>query len=155
MIITCYRVRSGFRNVIDGIVLSKPSTDVDYTEIRLVLPAGYQLAESVCGVPTIYDDKGQSCELCLNNLRGTAILAVSASRAIGLKKAPKDADLIPLREARLAAGLTQKQLSDASGVNVRQIQRVEIGEAEAGNLTARNLLAIADVLDVNPRSLLK
>lgn len=55
---------------------------------------------------------------------------------------------------RVQAGLTQKQLSEASGVNVRQIQRVELGESDAGNLTARNLLALADVLGVDPRELI-
>lgn len=55
---------------------------------------------------------------------------------------------------RYAAGLTQKQLSDASGVNIRQIQRVENGESDAGNLSARNLLAIADVLEVDPHDLI-
>lgn len=55
---------------------------------------------------------------------------------------------------RIQAGLTQKQLSDLSGVNVRQIQRVESGDSAAGNLTAKNLLAIADALGVDPRGLI-
>ena len=38
--------------------------------------------------------------------------------------------------------------------NIRQIQRVELGEAEAGNLTAKNLIAIADALGVDVRELL-
>lgn len=59
-----------------------------------------------------------------------------------------------LERARLAAGLTLKQLSEASGVNVRQIQRVELGESEEGNLTARNLLALADALGVDARELI-
>lgn len=55
---------------------------------------------------------------------------------------------------RKKARMTQKQLADSSGVNVRQIQRVELGEAEAGNLTAKNLLALADALGVDPRELI-
>ena len=55
---------------------------------------------------------------------------------------------------RLQRGMTQAQLAEKSGVNIRQLQRVELGEAEAGNLTARNLFAIADALDVDPRALL-
>ena len=55
---------------------------------------------------------------------------------------------------RLAAGLTQQELSASSGVNIRQIQRVELGEAEPGNLTAKNLLSIADALGVDPRDLI-
>ena len=61
---------------------------------------------------------------------------------------------IPLRDARLSAGMTQQQLSKLSGVNIRQIQRVELGESEAGNLTAKNLLAIADALGVEIRELI-
>lgn len=61
---------------------------------------------------------------------------------------------VPLRAARLAAGLTQKQLAEASGVNQRQIQKVEAGDIKAGNMTASNLLAIADALGVDPRRLI-
>lgn len=59
-----------------------------------------------------------------------------------------------LEWARLGAGVTQQQLAGASGVNVRQIQRVELGEAKAGNLTAANLLALADALDADPHDLI-
>lgn len=59
-----------------------------------------------------------------------------------------------LKAARMAAGLTQQQLADASGVNIRQIRRVELGTSEAGNMSARNLLAIADVLNMDPRDLI-
>lgn len=56
--------------------------------------------------------------------------------------------------SRRVAGMTQAELAEASGVNIRQIQRVELGEAEAGNLTAKNLIAIADALDVDIRRLI-
>lgn len=59
-----------------------------------------------------------------------------------------------IKEARKAACMTQQQLADESGVNIRQIQRVESGESLAGNLTARNLIAIADALGVDPHSLI-
>lgn len=55
---------------------------------------------------------------------------------------------------RVKAGMTQKQLAEMSGVNSRQIQRVELGESEAGNLTARNLIALADALNVDPHDLI-
>lgn len=55
---------------------------------------------------------------------------------------------------RIKAGLTQAQLSERSGVNIRQIQRVEGGTSSAGNLTAKNLLAIADAIGVDPRNLI-
>lgn len=59
-----------------------------------------------------------------------------------------------LEWARQGIGLTQQQLADAAGVNIRLVQKVEGGEAEAGNLTAKNLLALADALDVDPNDLI-
>lgn len=59
-----------------------------------------------------------------------------------------------LERSRRMADMTQSELAKKSGVNIRQIQRVELGEAEAGNLTAKNLLAIADVLGVDAKFLL-
>lgn len=59
-----------------------------------------------------------------------------------------------LEWSRRMADMTQSELAKKSGVNIRQIQRVELGEAEAGNLTAKNLLAIADALGVDAKFLL-
>lgn len=59
-----------------------------------------------------------------------------------------------LEWSRRMAGMTQAQLAEKSGVYIRQIQRVELGEAEAGNLTAKNLLPIADALGVDARDLI-
>lgn len=59
-----------------------------------------------------------------------------------------------LRNARIAAGLTQQQLANLVGIHYRLIQRIELGESEAGNMTAKNLLAIADALGVDIRTLI-
>lgn len=59
-----------------------------------------------------------------------------------------------LEWSRRMAGMTQAQLAEKSGVYIRQIQRVELGDAEAGNLTAKNLLSIADALGVDARDLI-
>ena len=59
-----------------------------------------------------------------------------------------------LEWARRGAGLGQRQLADAAGVNIRLVQKVEGGEAEAGNLTAKNILALADALGVEVRDLI-
>ena len=59
-----------------------------------------------------------------------------------------------LEWSRRMAGMTQAELAEASSVNIRQIQRVELGEAEAGNLTAKNLISIADALHVDIRRLI-
>ena len=62
--------------------------------------------------------------------------------------------MIKIRAARVAAGMTQQQLADASGVNIRQIRRVESGSSATANLTAKNFLAIADALGVDPHELI-
>lgn len=59
-----------------------------------------------------------------------------------------------LEWARQMDGLTQQQLADAAGVNIRLVQKVEGGEAQAGNLTAKNLIALADALGMDPRDLI-
>lgn len=59
-----------------------------------------------------------------------------------------------LEWARLGAGLGQKELSELSGVNVRYIQNVELGTSDAGNLTARNILALASALGAPPEDLI-
>ena len=59
-----------------------------------------------------------------------------------------------LEWSRRMAGMTQAQLAEKSGVYIRQIQRVELGEAEARNLTAKNLLSIADAMCVDARDLI-
>lgn len=55
---------------------------------------------------------------------------------------------------RLKSGMTQAELSKKSGVYIRQIQKVESGEIETGNMAAKNLLALADALSVNPKDLI-
>ena len=58
-----------------------------------------------------------------------------------------------LEWSRRVAGMTQAELAKQSGVNIRQIQRVELGEADAGNLSAKNIIALADALGVDVRAL--
>lgn len=156
MQVTIYRINSGFINVCDGLSLRRPGSDVIYSEDVYELPEGYTLDVDKYGYPHIYDAKGYEATPCIRNNRpGAAVFLVPYhGDMVPVKKAKAPEKHIPLRDARIAAGLTQKQLADLSGVNVRQIQRVEIGEAEAGNLTAKNLLAIADALGVDPHALL-
>lgn len=47
-----------------------------------------------------------------------------------------------------------QHLSDASGVNIRQIARIEGGESKMSNVTLGNALALADALGVDVRELL-
>ena len=55
---------------------------------------------------------------------------------------------------RRMAQMSIKELAEKSGVNVRLIQNVELGTSEAGNMAARNLIALADALDVDAKLLL-
>lgn len=61
----------------------------------------------------------------------------------------RNADICPLLAIRTAKGLTQTKLAALSGVNVRQIRRIEIGEAKIGNIILDNALALAAALDVD------
>lgn len=59
-----------------------------------------------------------------------------------------------IREHRKSKRLTLHQLSSLSGVSVTQIQAVETGKSDPGNMSAKNLLAIAKALDANPFELI-
>ncbi len=60
-----------------------------------------------------------------------------------------------IREHRKSNRLTLHQLSDLCGVSVTQIQAVETGKSDPGNMSAKNLLAIAKALNADPYELLK
>lgn len=55
---------------------------------------------------------------------------------------------------RTGLEMTQKELADKSGVNIRQIQKYESGEYDCGNMTLKNAIAIASVLECNVEELL-
>lgn len=59
-----------------------------------------------------------------------------------------------IREHRKSKRLTLHRLSSLSGVSVTQIQAVETGKSDPGNMSAKNLLAIAKALDANPFELI-
>lgn len=157
MTITLYRVDSGFSNVCDGITVRRPGSDVIYTEDIYDLPDGYTIDVDEYGTERILDADGHEATPCIRSNRpGAAVFLVPHDGGmIPIKKAKALGKRIPLRDSRISAGMTQQQLAKLSGVNIRQIQRVELGEAEACNLTAKNLLAIADALGVDPRELIE
>lgn len=55
---------------------------------------------------------------------------------------------------RRMRGLSQQQLSSITGINYRQIQKIELGVSAIANVTLANAIALADALDVNPRDLM-
>ena len=56
---------------------------------------------------------------------------------------------------RTGAGLKQRELAEKSGINIRQIQRIENGESEMRNVTLGNAIALADALNVDVKELLE
>ena len=55
---------------------------------------------------------------------------------------------------RRMAQMSINELAQKSCINMRLIQSVELGSSDAGNMTAKNLLAIAATLDVEPKELI-
>lgn len=156
MQVTLYRVDSGFRNVCDGISVRRPGSDAIYSEETYDLPEGYTIDVDACGIPRILDPHGYDTIPCIRSNRpGAAVFLVCQDGSmVPVKKAKSPEKHIPLRNARIDAGLTQQQLANMSGVNIRQIQRIEDGSSDAGNMTAKNLIAIADAIGVDIRALI-
>lgn len=59
-----------------------------------------------------------------------------------------------LRDLRAEAGLTQAQLAAASGINLRQIQKIEAGEIKLGNVTLANAVTLARALGIAAEDLI-
>lgn len=62
--------------------------------------------------------------------------------------------MFDLRAARKSANLTQQGLADLSGINIRQVQKIESGEIKIENVTLRTAKSIADALKLPIDSLL-
>jgi DNA-binding XRE family transcriptional regulator len=54
-----------------------------------------------------------------------------------------------IRLARLAKGLTQQELADASEMNIRQIQKLETGETSIKKMTLANALLLTKALGIS------
>ena len=51
-----------------------------------------------------------------------------------------------LKEIRKFVGLTQKELAERAGINIRQVQKYESGEYSLDNMTAKTALGISEAL---------
>ena len=60
-----------------------------------------------------------------------------------------------IRERRRTLGLTQTQLAQAAGINLRQIQKIESGEIRLDNITLANAARLAAALGCSIEELLK
>lgn len=59
-----------------------------------------------------------------------------------------------LLRQRSLAGLTQKELAEKAGINIRLVQKYESGEYDAENMTLKSAIALADALGCDVRELL-
>lgn len=59
-----------------------------------------------------------------------------------------------IRDRRQAAGLTQRVLAAAAEMNIRQIQKLEAGEIQIGNITLANAKRLADAFGCKIEDLL-
>lgn len=72
-----------------------------------------------------------------------------------LNKLPHDElELRGIKALRKAAGLTQQQLADAAGIDIRNLQRYESGEFLTENMGLSVAVKIADALGVDAKKLL-
>lgn len=55
---------------------------------------------------------------------------------------------------RSVMGMTQKELAEKSGINIRQIQKYESGEYDTGNMTLKSALALAKALECEAKDLI-
>jgi len=60
-----------------------------------------------------------------------------------------------IRDYRLARGLTQQQLADAAILNRSQIQKLERGEIQVGNITLSNAARLACALGIKIEDLIE
>lgn len=60
-----------------------------------------------------------------------------------------------VQRLRKATGLTQQELADKTGINIRQIQKYEYGEYDTGKMMLRNAIALADALECDVRELIR
>lgn len=61
----------------------------------------------------------------------------------------------PVKFYRSVVGVTRKRLSEVTGICIDEIKAIDDGEIKPEELTAKNLLAIADALGVDPHILLE
>lgn len=59
-----------------------------------------------------------------------------------------------VQSLRKAIGITQQELADKTGINIRQIQKYEYGEYDTGKMMLRNAIALADALECDVKDLL-
>ena len=60
-----------------------------------------------------------------------------------------------LTEAREKKGLSQRQLAEKANMHYMQINKIETGKIKIGNISAKNFITLSEILEVDPKELLK
>lgn len=60
-----------------------------------------------------------------------------------------------LKAVRKEKGFTQQQFADLSGIHIRTLQKYEKGLSELSNMTVKNAVALARVLEIPIESFLE
>ena len=87
-----------------------------------------------------------------------ALHTVSEERAfleIDKRLNPKKAQTTRLQEYRKRIGLSQKELADHSGVNLRTLQQYEIRDKDIGKASSDKIISLAKVLKCRPEDLME
>jgi len=59
-----------------------------------------------------------------------------------------------LKERRVSKEMTQQQVADRAGLNMRHYQMFENGKREITNASFRLVMAVCDAMDIEPKKLL-
>lgn len=62
---------------------------------------------------------------------------------------------LDVKQFRKNKGLSVQNLSDITGITIQQLYKIERGEINLANVTAKNYLKICKALDIEPFDLLK
>lgn len=143
MTVKLYRVSSGFANIPDQIVTSRPGGDCIYHENEYELPQGYALGETESGRQAIFDPSGKYCDVCVGGKHTNVVLLVTEDGITAMRLAANPVEM-KIRDRRQNAGLTQQQLASAVGATQKQISAWETGQNEP---SIKALKAMAQALD--------
>ena len=102
-----------------------------------------------------YSDLSMACRHRRENLDSRPDHYLSGGRDYCQRTHTGSEEKMSIKALRKEKGLTQQALADASGIFIRQLQKIEAGEIDIGRITLKNGIALAKALGVEPEALLK
>lgn len=146
MIIKVWKCWTNFWKYPYAVTLKHPASDITtYEQCKVVLPEGFEVGSSEAGNDAIFGPDGEWFDI------------VPTRKGISLTNGEKEIPLLiarTVKELREYVGLTQQELADKSGINIRQIQRAESDPNYVANMSAKNFATLCNVLKANPAELL-